>query len=321
VNDVIGHHNDMRNEQMSSGLRQHLERAYFRRAGRLWRLLPRQATELRPVKRYGVHLHGLAQRVQPRTQNHSTYFFRNRPEMDLMRRLASHWPSDHLSVAVMGCSKGAEVYSIAYSIRSARPDLALRITASDISQEVLDFASKGVYASDGAADQKAARMTARDQVGFSIFHRTTPTEVAEMFDEVDGGFAIKPWLRQDVTWTVGDVSDQQNLSRLGAHDIVVGNRFLCHMDRALAARCLRNMAGIVKRGGYLFVSGVDGDVKVEVARSMGWTPVAELMREVYDGDSSLRDAWPLEYWTCEPFDAARSDGRYRYASVFRTGAE
>jgi 2-polyprenyl-3-methyl-5-hydroxy-6-metoxy-1,4-benzoquinol methylase len=75
----------------------------------------------------------------------------------------------------------------------------------------------------------------------------------------------------------------------------VANRFLCHMEPAAAERCLRNIARLVKPGGYLFVSGVDLDVRTRVARGMGWKPVMDLIREIHEGDPSSRDGWPVDY--------------------------
>jgi chemotaxis methyl-accepting protein methylase len=71
---------------------------------------------------------------------------RNRAELELMRRIASK--IDHgskMDVAVFACSIGAEVYSIAWTLRSARPDLTISIHAIDISQEVVDTAEQGIY--------------------------------------------------------------------------------------------------------------------------------------------------------------------------------
>ena len=54
-----------------------------------------------------------------------------------------------LAISVLACSKGAEVYSIAWTIRTARPDLKLRMHAVDISQGALEFAEGGVYSLQG----------------------------------------------------------------------------------------------------------------------------------------------------------------------------
>ena len=91
--------------------------------------------------------------------------------------------------------------------------------------------------------------------------------------------------------------------------------------RPEAARaCLRKVARLLKPGGYLFVSGFDLDVRVEVAREMRWHPVTDLLQEVREGDLSLLNGWPLEYWGLEPFSNDRPDRQIRYASVFQAGA-
>jgi chemotaxis methyl-accepting protein methylase len=73
-------------------------------------------------------------------------FLRNRPALELIRRLAeqkAHGAT--LRIAVLACSIGAEVYSILFTIRSARPDLKVVLQAVDISKEILNFAERGVY--------------------------------------------------------------------------------------------------------------------------------------------------------------------------------
>src|SRR4029077_3589357 len=114
-----------------------------------------------------------------------------------------------------------------------------------------------------------------------------------------------------------DASEPGLVDALGPQDIVVANRFLCHMVPAAAEKCLRNIARLVKPGGYLFVSGIDLDLRTRVAQSMGWKPVADLMREIHEGDASIRSGWPTEYWGLEPFCDKRPDWKIRYASVFQ----
>jgi hypothetical protein len=90
------------------------------------------------------------------------------------------------------------------------------------------------------------------------------------------------------------------------------------MEPAVAEACLRNLAHLVKPGGYIFVSGVDLNVRVKVASDLGWEPVTHLIKEVHQGDSSLKKGWPLEYWGLEPFSEDFPDWRIRFASVFKT---
>jgi chemotaxis methyl-accepting protein methylase len=279
---------------------------------------------------YGKLANALVRGHAERTQYFGTFFLRNRPELELMRRLVAGNPvSSCVNIAILGCSKGAEVYSVSWSLRSARPDLRLTIRALDISQDILDFAKRGIYSCHDDDVRKVQDNGARKKEGTAwntwidqnapIFERLTPEEMEAMF-EVHGEFAkIRPWLREGITWLCGDAGDPQLTDILDRPDIVVANRFLCHMKPATAEKCLRNIARTVKPGGYLFVSGIDLDVRAKVAREMSWKPVTELIHEIHEGDSSLREDWPLEYWSLEPFSEDRPDWEMRYASVFQIG--
>ena len=297
---------------------------------RLWDFLPTSVRRRSSGQGVGSCLHAVTRRFQARTQNHSTFFFRNRPELKLMTRIAGRLNyGSALNILVLGCSKGAEVYSIAYAIRSARPDLKLQIHAVDISDEILAFARTGCYSLAGvdeptsdAGTNRTERdhltlSTRRDQTSISIFDRMTRREIASMFDIADGQADIKAWLKRDVSWHCGDATNPELVEILGPQDIVVANRFLCHMDPYAAERCLRGIARLVRPGGHLFVSGVDLDVRTKLAREMMWAPVPDLLQEIYEGDASLTSGWPTAYWACEPFQFGRRDFRIRYASVFQ----
>jgi chemotaxis methyl-accepting protein methylase len=278
---------------------------------------------------YGRHLQDITRRYGARNQSHATFFLRNRPELELMRRLLDSKPNGaRVDIAIVACSKGAEVYSIVWKLRSARPDLQLKVNAIDISREIVDFAGSGVYsmklpsaAAPGSSDTND--LTWKDQVvgnrPLSMFERMTSEEINEMFEFGNGQAKVKSWLREGITWQRGDATDPKFAAALGAHDIVVANRFLCHMQPPAAEACLRNIAGLVKASGYLFVSGVDLDVRTKVACELGWRPVTEMIREVHEGDSSLLQGWPMNYWALEPFCDRTPDWAVRYASVFKIG--
>src|SRR5215475_2412332 len=96
-------------------LRRSLATRYLWLAGGVWRRLPEPVRSLPVLIPYGAHLHSLVLRFADRRQNHSTFFLRNRAELELMRRLAARAArGSDLEVAVFACSKGAEVYSIAW---------------------------------------------------------------------------------------------------------------------------------------------------------------------------------------------------------------
>jgi SAM-dependent methyltransferase len=280
---------------------------YLRLNKRIWEHLPSGVQNLYPVRSYGAWLHTLVCLCARRQQFFGTFFLRNRPALELMRRLADQKQRGSiLRIAVLGCSIGAEVYSILWSIRSARPDLKVVLDAVDISKQILSFAEKGIYAPDTS-----------QMVNASIFERLTEAEMAEMFDSEGEQAKVKSWLREGITWRLGDAADPELINTLGPQDMVVASNFLCHMTPSDGEKCLRNIAQLVGAGGHLFVSGVDLAVRTKVAVDLGWEPVPELMAEIHDGDPSVRADWPWKWWGLEPLDRRKQDWQTRYAAVFR----
>ena len=281
--------------------------AYLRLNRRIWRHLPSSLTKLQPLLSYGNFLQTLVRLRSTRTSNFGTFFLRNRPQLELMRRLSDEKPNGcPLKIAVVGCSKGAEVYSILWTIRSARPDLTIIMHAVDISKEALEFAQKGVYS-----------LITPELANVPIFERMSEKEMREMFDRNGDKVKIKSWIKEGINWHLGDAADPEIINDLEPQDIVVANNFLCHMDPVDAEGCLRNIGRLIRSGGYLFVSGIDLDVRAKVARDLNWKPIFDLMEDIHDGDISLRRDWPWEWWGLEPFNKRKPDWKVRYASVFR----
>jgi SAM-dependent methyltransferase len=280
---------------------------YLRLNQRLWNTLPSTLTALRPVRKYGDFLHRLARIQCSREQAFSTFFLRNRPELELIRRkLGLKSNGETVRVAVLGCSTGAEAYSVAWRIRSARPDLKLTLTAVDISKQAVEVAKAGVYS------LKTPQVT-----GTTIVERMTGGEIDELFDRNRELLSVKPWIREGIKWHVRDVGESQIPELLGPQDMVVANNFLCHMNASEAERCLRNIAQLVSPGGYLFVSGIDLDIRTKVASDLEWQPVEELLEDIHEGDPYLRSCWPCHYGGLEPLNKRRKDWKKRYAAVFQ----
>jgi SAM-dependent methyltransferase len=184
--------------------------------------------------------------------------------------------------------------------------LNLILQAVDISPQAVDIAKSGVYS---PATSRIA--------GTDIFDRMTEAEIEELFDRDGGVVTAKSWIRQGIKWHVGDVGGSQIFEALGPQDIVVANNFLCHMDAVAAEACLRNIARLVTPRGYLFVSGIDLDIRTRIAEEMGWQPLQELLEEIHDGDPRMRINWPWNYSSLEPLNKRRRDWRRRYAAAFQ----
>jgi len=281
--------------------------AYLRLNKWVWNHHPPSITNYPPISSYGNFLLTLIRLRADRISNFGTLFLRNRPQLELMRRLLDQKAKGStLKISVVACSKGAEVYSILWAIRSARPDLNVIMHAVDISKEVLEFAQKGIYS-----------LRTPEFSNTPIFGRITEEEMEKMFDKDWDKVKIKSWINEGVIWYLGDARDPALVNILERQDMVVANNFLCHMDPPEAEKCLRNIARLVNPGGYLFVSGIDLDVRTNVARDLGWKPTIDLMEEIHNGDPVLRTDWPWKYWGVEPFNKRRRDWKIRYASAFQ----
>jgi SAM-dependent methyltransferase len=121
-------------------------------------------------------------------------------------------------------------------------------------------------------------------------------EMVNIFDREEDKIKVKSWIMEGVIWLVGDAGDPEILDALGPQDRVVANNFLCHMNPPDAEKCFRNFARLVSPRGYLFVSGIDLDVRTKVALDLSWKPVPDLREDIHDGDPDLRNGWPWEYW-------------------------
>ena len=150
-----------------------------------------------------------------------------------------------------------------------------------------------------------------------VCQRMTTSEIEEFFDRDGDKAIVKSWIKEGIEWHAADVGAPELLDTLGPQDIVVANNFLCHMDDLEAERCLRNLARLVAADGYLFVSGVDLDIRTKVASALGWRPLQELLEEIHEGDPWLRGEWPFNYTGLEPLNKNQRDWTTRYAAVFQ----
>ncbi len=284
---------------------------YLRMNQRIWNHIPFFLSTFGPILGYFNFVNTVARAGGERKQALYTVFFRNRPELELVRRLATRRDKGStLKIAVVACSFGAEAYSIIYTIRSARPDLKIIMRAVDISEEAVKLAEQGEYSARNS-----------ELMNTDILKHVSEEEMCGMFDRHDDKLRIKSWIKEGIIWHVADAGDPALRNFLEPQDIVVASNFLCHMDPPDAERCLRNIGRIVKPGGYLFVAGVDTHVRTKVARDLRWEPVQELIENIHEGDPILRRYWPGHYSGLEPCNKKRRDWMIRYAAVFRLGEE
>lgn len=284
-------------------LRTYVGKPFLQANERLWPLLPRQAREQQMVRRYGRWLHSmvLLRDGDHRTQSLWTCFLRNRAELNYIGRLASAVPNGcTFRVAVLGCSTGAEAFSTVWAMRKANPNISLVVHASDIDAGAIKAAEAAIYRSD-----------ARELSGLSDAERE------ELFEPAGDGWRVRTQWREPISWHVLDARQSGLAEWAGQHDLVLANRFLCHMSPAAARQCLRNVIDLVKPDGLLNVSGVDLGVRSAVTSQAGLTPVADTAEELHNGDPSILKCWPFNYYGLEPLDKSIPDWQRRYSVSYR----
>ena len=120
----------LRSSMREFDFRRKILQVYLHQIPRIWHRLPAFFRLSSPGQAVGKHVHGLVRPCDERRQSFGTFFLRNRAELELLRRLLERKASgSSLDITVLGCSKGAEVYSFLWTIRLARPDLRLRTHA------------------------------------------------------------------------------------------------------------------------------------------------------------------------------------------------
>ena len=271
----------------------------------VWNRLPGAVRSWAVARAAGRLIHWRVRKLHPRRGGNGggnyTRFFRNMPQFELLRDLVLETPEGAgVNLASIGCSTGAELYSVVWMLRTARPDLRVRALGLDISEACIQTAARGTYPLrsvevDAISETSYPRLFVRD--GDSLF--------------------VPGWLREGVAWRSCDACSADLTAQFGPQDVVLANNFLFHMAPERSEACLRNVARLVAPNGYLFVTGVDPEVRSRVLRELGPVPVTARSEEIYTAQQDLLAAWPLRFWGVEPLDRRRSDWPARYATVFQ----
>jgi len=205
-----------------------------------------------------------------------------------------------LKVTVMGCSIGAEAYSIASVLRSSHPDLAFTVHAYDIDKGCIDKA-------------RSARYTTEEVLNNEML----PSDfISSTFDREDGHYVIKGEIRERVQFDLADVLDLNLKEQVGTSDIVYAQHFLIHLEREQARKGIENICGLLNPRAALFISGTVLDMLVKLTRKNNLIPCDYNVEEIHKEAGVYGRGWPYIYFGCEPFMTVRKDWQRRYATIF-----
>jgi chemotaxis protein methyltransferase CheR len=223
----------------------------------------------------------------------------NGPVVKSVRRARTN--AARLQITVVGCSNGAEAYTVASLMRSRHPDVAFRLRGYDINQESVAFARRARYAAD------------------EIYNNNVITDafVASTFDRDGDAYLVKPDIAAHVEFHTGNVLDPALASVAGPSDVVFAQNFLFHLSPKHAWRGLENLLALTRSGSVLFLDGTDLDLRQRFVRKTGLVPLDYQIERIHDEARRARAVgWPYSYWGLEPFLTYRNDWQRRYATIF-----
>lgn len=250
--------------------------------------------------RYQIALHGERQHYT------FTHFLRLPNQFEALAgpvvdHLASAGADRELEIVDIGCSTGAEPYSIASVLLRRRPALRFHIRAYDVDTAVLAQAQSARYSAKEVFENKAI----------------TAEFVDGTFDRRADAYFVKPQIARCVTFGVGDVLDPRLVEAVGKADIVLAQNLLFNFPPHLARQGFANLCTLLRSPAALFIDGVDIGMRERLTRAAGLAPLEYRIEEIHEDARRLRgSSWPWHYWGLESFDASRKDRLQRYATVF-----
>jgi len=189
---------------------------------------------------------------------HVTQFFRDEEAFNILEKvvipdiIAKKEDREVIKAWTIACSTGEEAYSLAILFdecvhRLKRFDHEIKIFATDISQGVIDIASKGCY-----TDEQVKNIS--------------PQRLKKYFIKEAGGYRIVPAIRKMVVFAKHDIAKDPPFSRI---DLLTCRNMLIYMNPSLQKTILQKFHFAINDNSYLFLGaseniGIMKDVVVEI---------------------------------------------------------
>lgn len=206
-----------------------------------------------------------------------------------------------LRIVVVGCSSGAEPYSISSVLLHHRPQLAVTIDAYDIDTDMISVARSATYSASAVLDNALV----------------TPEFVARTFDPSGEFFVVKRHVADRVRFHHADVLDPAHASRIAPADIVFAQNVMCNLQRPMARRLFDTVVSLMKPRSALFVDGMDLDMRASRSRAHGLEPLSYALERIHEEARVVRGPRYPRYATgLEPFSHRRAEAERAYATIF-----
>ncbi len=242
----------------------------------------------------------------PRSNSHSyTSFYRSPPQLEalcgpVLSRLQEKG-ADPLSILVLAGSNGAEAYTLASEIRSRRPDLDFRIRASDLHEHTVRHAEKAAYS--------LSEVTQGLPVPEDFLSRT--------FDLIDDLYVVKPEIQALVSFEQADLLAPEIADRFRPADIVLVQNVLFHLPPDMARKAFASVLKLLKPGAFLFIEGMELDMRSELTRAAALVPLDYKVKEIYEySRRHIPTFWWRHYFGNEPYSRFAWNRLARYSTIF-----
>lgn len=185
--------------------------------------------------------------VEALTTNETSWFRDAQP----FRALVDHVIPDLFGTAKYGplriwsaaCSSGQEPYSIAMALEDVMPLSRLRITATDLSEQMLTRSRTGRYSQ------------------LEINRGLPAPMLVKHFTRVGAEWEISPTMRQSITFQRNNLLDLPPTG--GPFDVVFLRNVLIYFDAATKRSVLQRVQHVLRPGGYLILGAAETTIGID----------------------------------------------------------
>lgn len=168
-----------------------------------------------------------------------TFFFREPQQFDalcneIVKKVTEKNSIKNIKIWSAACSTGEEPYTIAMIFKEKFSDMRFEIIASDISNNVLESAKRGIYTS------------------YSI--RNVPQNyLFKYFSKSGENYILSSEIKKDVQFKNINLIDEKVTKTIKNVDVIFCRNVLIYFDDKAKKKVIANLYDSMKQNGYLFI--------------------------------------------------------------------
>lgn len=183
--------------------------------------------------------------VEAMTTNETSFFRDTKPfqlfqDVVLPHMLQHRTAKKSVRIWCAASSSGQEPYSLSMILKEREAQLRgwrFEIVATDLSEEILDQARKGVYTQ------------------FEVQRGLPIQYLMKYFDQAGDTWKLKDEIRNSVQFSIFNLLG--DMGRLGTFDVIFCRNVLIYFDEKTKAGVLEKMSKILENDGFLFLGGAE----------------------------------------------------------------